>query len=145
VERASVKCDFLRRTIQELSLDNVDVVEGYVQQWPEGVGKCDVATSRKVAPLKTMMEWSAPLLKRGGCVALWPGTKDHARDTPAAAADAATEAGLRLAQTLTLESENRKGEAVVKHLYMYEKVGGAGRLASRLDRLLHRKVDRPQH
>jgi 16S rRNA (guanine(527)-N(7))-methyltransferase RsmG len=144
VERASVKCDFLRRTIEELSLDNVDVVEGYVQEWPEGVGKCDVATSRKVAPLKTMVYWSAPLLKPGGCVALWPGTKDHARDTPAAAADVAAEAGLRLAQTLTLESETRHGKPVVKHLYLYEKLGRTRRLGMRLDRLLHRKVDSPQ-
>jgi 16S rRNA (guanine(527)-N(7))-methyltransferase RsmG len=124
LERASVKCGFLRRAIQELGLDNVDVVERYVQQWPEGVGRCDVATSRKVAPLKTMVEWSAPLLKRGGCVALWPGTKDFARDAPAAASDAAHEAGLQLAQTLTLESPNRRSERVVKHLYLYEKVRG---------------------
>jgi 16S rRNA (guanine(527)-N(7))-methyltransferase RsmG len=122
VERASVKCGFLHRAIQELRLDNVDVVERYVQQWPEGVGKCDVATSRKVAPLKNMMEWSAPLLRRGGYVALWPGTKDFAKDGPAAASEAAREAGLRLAQTLTLESSNRRGERVVKHLYLYEKL-----------------------
>src|SRR4051812_11376660 len=37
VERASEKCGFLRRTIEGLRLDNVDVVERYVQRWPEGV------------------------------------------------------------------------------------------------------------
>jgi len=139
VERAPVKCGFLQRAIQELGLDNVDVVERYVQQWPEGVGRCDVATSRKVAPLKTMVEWSAPLLWRGGYVALWPGTKDFAKDTPATASDAAHEAGVQLAQTLTLESSNRRGERVVKHLYLYEKVRGRRLNAYRLRSFFRRR------
>ena len=76
-----------------------------------GVGACDVVTSRKVGRMKTMVEWSAPLLRPGGAVALLPGTTDFAEDEPAAAAEAAEAAGLRLARVLPLQSENRHGKA----------------------------------
>lgn len=122
IEKVPERCRFLRRAAAELGLDNVEVVEGTAQEWSEGAGACDVVTSRKVGRLKTMVEWSAPLLARGGAVALWPGTTDFTEEEPAAAADAADAAGLRLAQVLPLESENRRGKTVVKHLYLYEKV-----------------------
>jgi 16S rRNA (guanine527-N7)-methyltransferase len=124
IERDPEKCSFLRRVSLELGVDNVDVVEGRVQQWSAGVGTCDVVTSRKVGRLETMVKWSAPLLTPGGSVALWPGSKNFAEDAPKAAANAAEAAGLRLAQALPLESEDRRGRRVVKHLFLYEKVGG---------------------
>jgi 16S rRNA (guanine527-N7)-methyltransferase len=123
IEKVPEKCSFLRRAAAELGLDNVEVVEGTVQQWSEGVGTCDVVTSRKVGRLETIVEWSAPLLAPGGAVALWPGSTDFDAEAPEAAADAAHAAGLRLAHVHRLESENRRGKPVVKHLYLYEKIG----------------------
>jgi 16S rRNA (guanine(527)-N(7))-methyltransferase RsmG len=116
IERVEEKCAFLRHAASELSLDNVEVVEGAVQEWSEGLGACDVVTSRKVGRPERMLEWSAPLLAQKGWVALWPGSTDFDADTPKAGA------GLRVVQVLPLESEHRRGHRVKKHLYLYEKV-----------------------
>ena len=123
IEKVPEKCTFLRRAVAELGLDNVDVVEGYVQQWSEGVGTCDVVTSRKVGRPHVMVERSAPLLAPGGAIALWPGPTDFSREAAEAAADAAGPAGLRLAQVHPLHGENHRGKRVVKHLLLYLDVG----------------------
>jgi 16S rRNA (guanine(527)-N(7))-methyltransferase RsmG len=116
IEKVPEKCAFLRHAASELSLDGVEVVEGAVQDWSEGLDACDVVTSRKVGRPERMLEWSAPLLAKEGWVALWPGSTDFDADTPKAAA------GLRVVQVVSLESENRHGHRVKKHLYLYEKV-----------------------
>jgi 16S rRNA (guanine(527)-N(7))-methyltransferase RsmG len=121
IEKAHEKCAFLRRAIAELGLDNVDVVEGPVQQWSEGVGTCDLVTSRKVGRPDTVVEWSAPLLAPGGAVALWPGSKDFDEESPDLTADAARAAGLRLTQTHAIPSKRRR-KHVVKHLYLFQDV-----------------------
>jgi 16S rRNA (guanine527-N7)-methyltransferase len=125
IERVHGRCEFLRRAATELELENVEVVEGDIHQWSEGRGSCDVVTSRKLGRLKTMVGWCAPLLAPGGSVALWPGPTDFAEEEVAAAGEAADAADLRLAQILPIESENRWGQPVVKHLYRYEKGSAA--------------------
>jgi 16S rRNA (guanine527-N7)-methyltransferase len=130
IEKVPEKCSFLRHTIDDLGLDNVEVVEGQVRRWSKGMGRCDVVTSRKMHPPQVMVKRSAPLLVPGGSVALWPGPKGFPEDAPAAAAEAAEAAGLRLARALPLESENRHGNHTVRHLYLYEKVGEADRPAT---------------
>jgi 16S rRNA (guanine(527)-N(7))-methyltransferase RsmG len=121
IENVAEKCSFLRRAIDELGVDNVEVVEGPAQGWSEGAGKCDVVTSRKVGRPKTIIEWSAPLLAPGGAVVLWPGSSDFEKEAIEDAAGAADEAGLRVAEVHSRTSTNRKGKRLVKHLYMYEK------------------------
>lgn len=123
IEKAHEKCTFLRRATAELGLDNVEVVEGHVQQWSNGAGTCDVVTSRKVGRPEMMVERSAPLLAPGGAVALWPGSSDFNEEAAEAAADAADAAGLRLAQVHPLQTENHRGKRLVKHLYLYQQVG----------------------
>jgi 16S rRNA (guanine(527)-N(7))-methyltransferase RsmG len=122
IERIPDKCRFLRRAAEELGLENVEVVEGNVQAWSEGLGACDVVTSRKAGRFNTVVEWCAPLLAPGGALALWPGTSDFGEDAIAAGAEAAEAAGLRLAQVLQLPSVNRKGERIAKRLYLYATV-----------------------
>jgi 16S rRNA (guanine527-N7)-methyltransferase len=123
VEKVSEKCSFLRRATAELELENVEVVEGPVQEWSDGVGACDVVTSRKVGRVETMIEWSTPLLAPGGVIALWPGSKNFPEGALESAAGAVDAAGLRLAQVHALESEDNRGKRRLKHLYLYEKVG----------------------
>jgi 16S rRNA (guanine527-N7)-methyltransferase len=122
IEKVDEKAAFLRRAAAELGLENVEVVQGRAQQWKEGLGACDVVTSRKVGRLETMVEWSAPFLAPGGAVALWPGRTDFAKEADAAedAAEAAEAAGLRLAQVHPIRSTDRNGEAAVKHLFLYQ-------------------------
>jgi 16S rRNA (guanine(527)-N(7))-methyltransferase RsmG len=121
LENVAEKCDFLRRAVEELELDNVEVVEGPAQEWSEGAGKCDVVTSRKAGRPKTIIEWSAPLLAPGGAIVVWPGSTDLKREVLEEAAGAAEAAGLRLAEPHSWTSKNRKGKTLTKHLYMYEK------------------------
>jgi len=117
IEKVPNKCSFLRRAVSELSLANVEVVEGNVLEWSEGLASCDVVTSRKVGrPVKTL-ELSAPLLAQEGWVALWPGTSAFEEEVPE------TGAGLRVVQTIPLKWENRNGGYATRHLYLYEKVG----------------------
>jgi 16S rRNA (guanine527-N7)-methyltransferase len=122
IEKRPEKCAFLRRATARLGLDNVDVVEGSVQKWSEGVGTCDVVTSRKVGRAETIVEWSAPLLAPGGALALWPGSKDFDEESPDLLAGAADAASLTLTQIHPIRSE-RRGRRVVKHLYLFRKVG----------------------
>ena len=119
IEKVPERCAFLRHATKELGLDNVEVFEGNAQEWSEGLGACDVVTSRKVGRIHTTLEWAAPLLAPAGSVALFPGTTDFAQDGPAAAAPVAEALGLALAKALPVRSENRRGEPIVKHLYVY--------------------------
>lgn len=119
LEMVNEKCGFLRRTVAELGLDNVEVVEGTVQQWSDGVGTCDVVTSRRAGRPNTIVEWSAPLLAPGGAIVLWQqGRRNPSKE--ALAADAADGAGLRLAEIHS--PENRNGIRIKSHLYVYVKV-----------------------
>jgi 16S rRNA (guanine527-N7)-methyltransferase len=115
IEKVPEKCDFLRRASSELGLEHVQVVQGTVQKWSEGLGACDVVTSRKVGRPETMLEWCAPLLAEDGWVALWPGSTDFEEEPPKSGA------GLRVAQVVRLQSEDRRGRHLVKHLYLYQK------------------------
>jgi 16S rRNA (guanine527-N7)-methyltransferase len=124
IEKVPEKCDFLHRAVAELGLQNVEVVEGPLQDWSEGVGACDVVTSRKMGRPNTIVEWSAPLLSPGGAVVLWQGRRDPAKET--LAADAADAAGLSLADVHPIASENRQGTRVdSKHLYVYARTDGS--------------------
>jgi 16S rRNA (guanine(527)-N(7))-methyltransferase RsmG len=117
IEKIPKKCSFLRRAASELSLANVEVVEGTVQEWSEGLASCDVVTSRKLGRPETMLEWSRPLLVHEGWVALWPGSSSFEEEPPK------TAAGLRLVQIIPLERETRRGRRATRPLSLYEKVG----------------------
>ena len=65
VEPMERRTTFLRETVKELGLDNVEVLQARA----EGVspkGKADVVTSRAVAPLGKLTNWCLPLVRRGG-------------------------------------------------------------------------------
>ena len=59
---------YLGEVVSELGLDNVTVVrgraeEGHIKRQVAGV---DIVTSRAVAPLGKLAQWSLPLVKKGG-------------------------------------------------------------------------------
>ncbi len=67
VDATEKKCNFLRQVIKKIELTNVDVIneraEIYSQKTRE---KYDIVTSRAVAPLKHLLEYSIPLVKVNG-------------------------------------------------------------------------------
>jgi 16S rRNA (guanine527-N7)-methyltransferase len=71
-----------------MGLANAEVVTARAEEWPDGIGRCDVVTARAVAPLNVLVEYAAPLLRDGGVLVAWKGHRDdeEERDGHAAAA-----------------------------------------------------------
>ncbi|GAA4008321.1 16S rRNA (guanine(527)-N(7))-methyltransferase RsmG [Sphingomonas swuensis] len=63
VEPRRLRTDFLSRCVEKLSLDNVEIVTGKVEQLS---GSFDVITARAVASLERLFEIGAPLMTRAG-------------------------------------------------------------------------------
>lgn len=61
------KCDFLNKTINLLKLKNIEVINARAEEYSKEVReKYDIVTSRAVAPLKHLLEYSIPTLKVNG-------------------------------------------------------------------------------
>ena len=61
------KCNFLKLVIQKLNLKNVTVINARIEDYSKiNREKYDIVTSRAVAPLKHLLEYSIPLLKVNG-------------------------------------------------------------------------------
>jgi 16S rRNA (guanine527-N7)-methyltransferase len=88
VESAARKCDFLRRAAAAAGLINAEVVHARAEAWPAGIGAHDLVTARALAPLPVVLEYAAPLLRRGGAAVAWKGRRDPAEEADGAAAAA---------------------------------------------------------
>lgn len=76
VESDLKKSEFLKRVIKELALDNVEVLRERAEEIGQNElyrEKSDYCTSRAVAPLNIMLEYSLPLLNLGGKAYMWKG------------------------------------------------------------------------
>ncbi len=61
------KCNFLKIVINELNLNNIEVINARAEDYSKKVReKYDIVTSRAVAPLKHLLEYSIPLVKVNG-------------------------------------------------------------------------------
>jgi 16S rRNA (guanine527-N7)-methyltransferase len=87
VELQRDRCAYLREAVEALGLARTRVVEGPVEAWGERA--CDVVTSRNVARLPTIVEWTAPHVRLGGAVVLWTRTRPEREAADGAAAAAA--------------------------------------------------------
>ncbi len=65
VEPLLRRTTFLDEAVADLGLDNVEVVRARAEAL-HGSRQFDVVTSRAVAPLATLAEWSLPLVRDGG-------------------------------------------------------------------------------
>jgi 16S rRNA (guanine527-N7)-methyltransferase len=89
VESVARKCAFMVRAAAALGLENVSVVNGRAEAWPEGIDANDLVTARAVASLGVLVEYAAPLLSLGGSLVAWKGRPDPAEEADGrAAADA---------------------------------------------------------
>ncbi len=116
LDGSSRKCEFMRRAVEAMGLDNVTVLHERAETWRSGVGRCDVVTARALAPLDIVEEYAAPLLVLGGSLVVW-------RGKPEPDAEAA---GRRAAEILGL-SENAPAKvspyagAANRYLHVYTK------------------------
>ncbi len=117
VESQRRKCDFMRRTSAELGLANTSVVCARVEEWAAGRANHDLVVVRALASQPVVLEYAAPLLRPGGAVVDWRGSRDLEEEQRAVSA--AEELGLRREQVLGVQpfaaSRNR-------HLHVYSKV-----------------------
>lgn len=96
VESVGRRTVFLERAIEECGLvGRTEIVAERAEGWPDGIGVHDLITSRALATLDVVLEYSAPLLQLGGYAVAWKGQlSDDERD-----------GGYRAAEVLGLEIE----------------------------------------
>jgi 16S rRNA (guanine527-N7)-methyltransferase len=116
VESNGRKCDFLRRAGEACGGANARVVHARVEEWADGLGRCDLVTARALAPLAVVAEYAAPLLAVGGALVAWRGRREP--DDEAAAARAADELGL---QVRSLVAVTPYPGALHRHLHVLVK------------------------
>ena len=67
LDATSKKCQFLNMVIQKLHLENISVINARAEEYSREIREqYDIVTSRAVAPLKHLLEYSIPLLKVNG-------------------------------------------------------------------------------
>jgi 16S rRNA (guanine527-N7)-methyltransferase len=100
IESRSSKCAFLRRAVERMALANAEVVCERAESWAAGEGReaYDAVTARAVGPLATLAELASPLLRDGGVLVAWKGSRDP--DEEAEAARAAAELAIEPVATL---------------------------------------------
>jgi 16S rRNA (guanine527-N7)-methyltransferase len=117
VESVGKKCEFLRRTVRDVGLGNVAVVQDRAEEWRAGLGTQDVVTARALAPLNVLAEYAAPLLKAGGALVAYKGRRDASEE--AAGVAAASILGLAAREPLRVRPSTAAGD---RHLHLYLKV-----------------------
>ena len=67
VDATEKKCNFLKMVIEKLNLKDIEVINARAEEYSKKVReKYDIVTSRAVAPLKHLLEYSIPLVKVNG-------------------------------------------------------------------------------
>jgi 16S rRNA (guanine527-N7)-methyltransferase len=88
VEAGARKCEFLRRAVTAMGLENAEIVWSRAETWSAGLGRCDVVCARALAALPVLCEYAAPLLRDGGILVAWKGAVAEAEAADGAAAAA---------------------------------------------------------
>lgn len=73
VEPLLRRTTFLNEAVEDLGLDNVEVVRGRAEEL-HGSREFSVVTSRAVAPLGRLLDWSMPLVRQGGALVVMKGS-----------------------------------------------------------------------
>jgi 16S rRNA (guanine527-N7)-methyltransferase len=98
VESAQRKCALIDRLAAAAGIGNVRALPLRAEEFAAGDGASayDAVTARALAPLPVLVEYAAPLLRPGGALVAWKGTRNAAEE--AAGEGAAEIVGLRLAE-----------------------------------------------
>ena len=119
IESAARRIGLIERLVEAAGLTNAAGVRARAEDWAGADGReaYDVACARAVGPLALLVEYAAPLLKRGATLIAWKGARDAQEES--AGARAAEQVGLESAEIRYVEpypgSRNR-------HLHLYRKV-----------------------
>ncbi len=82
LDATNKKCEFLKMVIKKLSLKDINVINARCEEYAKtNREKYDLVTSRAVAPLKHLLEYSIPVLKINGTfVALKSNIEDEIKN-----------------------------------------------------------------
>ena len=83
IDSLNKRISFLKEVIKELGLKNVDVFHARAEEYAENNrNKFDIVTSRAVAPLSILMEYSVPILKmKGHFIPMKANIKDELKES----------------------------------------------------------------
>jgi 16S rRNA (guanine527-N7)-methyltransferase len=118
LESQSKKCQFLRRMIAAVGVNNARVIERRAEEWPDGLGAHDAVLARALASPAVVLEYAAPLLAHEGILIDWRGRRDAAEEE--AALVAATQLGLELVEIRSVQPFEGARD---HHLHVYLKMG----------------------
>jgi 16S rRNA (guanine527-N7)-methyltransferase len=94
IESNGRKCAFLERAVEAAGIANAFPVHARAEEWPDGIGRCDLVTVRALAAPAVVAEYAAPLLRIGGVLVAWRGRREP--EAEGAGVRAAAELGLRV-------------------------------------------------
>ena len=82
IESAGRKCEFLRDATFRMGLENAVVICERSEEWAAGQGReaHDAVTARAVGSLTVLAELASPLLREGGVLVAWKGTRSEAEE-----------------------------------------------------------------
>lgn len=92
VESVSRKCEFLGRAIEAMGIGNARVICARAEELGAGPAResYDAVTARAVGPLAVLAELASPLLRNGGVLVAWKGSRDPGEEEAAARAASRT-------------------------------------------------------
>jgi 16S rRNA (guanine527-N7)-methyltransferase len=78
VESTQKKLTFCKAVAEAIGLTNIEFIHGRAEE-PTVIKRlgqtAEIVTARAVAPLRTLIDWTAPLVVTGGTIVAWKGTK----------------------------------------------------------------------
>jgi 16S rRNA (guanine527-N7)-methyltransferase len=120
IDSVGRKTAFIAEVIEQLGLDNARAVTARSEEWALGEGgeAYDAVTARAVAPLTVLAELASPLLRRGGVLVAWKGSREEGEEQTIGM----LEPRLAMRIRCPLEVEPFPGSRT-RHLYVIEKCG----------------------
>jgi 16S rRNA (guanine527-N7)-methyltransferase len=120
IEATTRKCEVIDRLAGAAGIPNARAIPERAEDWAGGEGReaYDAVTARALAPLAVIAEYAAPLLRAGGVLVAWKGSRDDEEEQRGAAA--AEQLGLSAPEVLRVEPFEG---AANRHLHVLRKVG----------------------
>ncbi len=118
VESTRRKCEVIARLASAAQIPNAHAIPARAEEWAatEGAQAYDVVTARALASLPVLAEYAAPLLRLGGSLIAWKGSRDA--DEEQAGAAAAEALGLSTHDPIAVRPFEGSRE---RNLYRYTK------------------------
>ncbi len=118
IESTGKKCRFLDLVSQNIDLRNLNILNSRIEDVArkEFREKFDVVTARAVAPLNTLLEYVAPLLKIGGVAVLYKG-RNYLEELDSAKGVESI-LGLKLKEIADYDLKNNEKRSII----VYEKI-----------------------